>query len=115
MDEHTPVPEKDLDTVIESASATTSPDNARSGPTAYVIFAVAVGVLVALVAGLISCAGTVSDVAARSLERGGLGYSQGYGYGWDVYELYPDSSDDPLSELLDGLDLTRERTYTFFS
>ena len=31
--------------VIESASATTSPDNSSSGPAAYVIFAVGVAVL----------------------------------------------------------------------
>lgn len=93
--------------IIESASATTSPDNARSGHAAYVIFGVAVALLLALCAGLSSCATSISDVALRNV---GV-YGQGYGFGRDTDRGY--EPEDLLDEILDEVDLVEHHTYGY--
>ena len=56
---------------IESASATTNPDNANSGAKAYVIAAIAIVVLIGISIGIGSCAALVGKAAYAS--RGSLG------------------------------------------
>ena len=56
---------------IESASATTNPDNANSGAKAYVIAAIAIVVLIGISIGSGSCAALVGRAAYAS--RGSLG------------------------------------------
>lgn len=56
---------------IESASATTNPDNANSGAKAYVIAAIAIAVLLGISIGIGSCAALVGRAAYDS--RGSLG------------------------------------------
>ncbi|MGN0055745.1 MAG: hypothetical protein ACI360_04880 [Atopobiaceae bacterium] len=80
--------------VIESASATTSPDNAHSGNTAYIITVVALAVVIALGMGLSGCISSLSTTALKHAlsdyegqSQQGLGssgssqYGYGYGYG----------------------------------
>ena len=64
--------------VIETASATTSPDNANSGPLAYVVFGIVIALLVLLGAGLSSCGSMLSSLADEDA----------WGY---VGEDYPDN------------------------
>ena len=81
--------------VIESASATTSPDNANSGPFAYVVFGVVIGLLVLLGVGISSCASALAAFAPQD----GRGYADE-----DTYGEPTDSPDD-----YEGLeDLMRE-------
>lgn len=49
---------------IESPSGTTDPDNSNSGPAAYVIFAVAIGLLVLLLLGVSSCVGAIGSIVS---------------------------------------------------
>ena len=51
--------------VIESASATTSPDNANSGPLAYVVFGIVVGLLVLLLVGVSSCTSAAFSITSQ--------------------------------------------------
>ncbi len=90
---------------IESASATTNPDNANSGAKAYVIAAIAIVVLIGISIGIGSCAALVGRAAYAS--RGSLGsgltsrpksidlddydYDHGFG-GTDPDRLYGDDS-----------------------
>ena len=86
--------EKNVEPVIESASATTSPDNANSGNGAYVVFAVVAVLLLVLVTGLSSCASALSDVAWRNAEArswGGGGY---YHLDDDYYDDWVDILDE---------------------
>lgn len=55
--------------VIETASATTDPDNARSGPGAYVAFAIAAALVALFVLGLSSCVAAVGDFVASDIGR----------------------------------------------
>lgn len=50
--------------VIETASATTSPDNAQSGHMAYIIAAIAVGVLILFGMGLSGCMSLVAEIVS---------------------------------------------------
>lgn len=93
--------------VIESASATTSPENARSGNGAYVIFAVVAVLLIALVSALSSCAGILSDAAWRSVGARSWGYGGGQQQYWD--------QDDTWLDLLDELELYGQDTYYLLS
>ncbi|OUO32752.1 hypothetical protein [Olsenella sp. An293] len=93
--------------VIETASATTSPDNA-SGPGAYVLFAIVALLLLGLVSGLSSCAGALADVAYRDGRYGGTSWvletdSSPYGL----------TEDDILPYLLDelGYDTHHDRDF----
>lgn len=65
--------------IIESASATTSPDNSNSGPFAYVITIVVVGALLLLVTSLASFASSVGQAALD------LGLGQTYDPYYDFY------------------------------
>lgn len=78
MPENSPIP---ATPIIESASATTSPDNSNSGPFAYVITVVAVGALLLLVTSLTSFASTIGQAAID----GGLGLGQTYDPYYDHY------------------------------
>ena len=91
--------EKNVEPVIESASATTSPDNANSGNGAYVVFALVAVLLLVLVSGLSSCAGALSDVAWRN--SGSYGWGGGYHHYLD--EDY-DLDDDYFIDWVDDLD-----------
>jgi hypothetical protein len=97
--------------VIESASATTSPDNARSGPVAYVVTALVVGLLALFTLNLSSCVSAVGQIATT------WGYARPDDYGYDhydyydYYDSYPDEDsysddyelyDEYLNELYDG-------------
>lgn len=97
--------------VIESASATTSPDNARSGPVAYVVTALVVGLLALFTLSLSSCVSAVGQIATTS----GYARPDDYGYDhydyYDYYDSYPDEDsysddyelyDEYLNELYDG-------------
>ena len=55
---------------IESASGTTSPDNSKSGPVAYIVTIVCVVVLIAICAGTAQCVNkTINAVLPRVLEE----------------------------------------------
>ena len=88
---------------IESASATTNPDNANSGAKAYVIAAIAIVVLIGISIGIGSCAALVGRAAYAS--RGSLGSgltSRPKSIDLDDYDL----ADLDLDDLdLDDLDL----------
>ena len=88
---------------IESASATTNPDNANSGAKAYVIAAIAIVVLIGISIGIGSCAALVGRAAYAS--RGSLGSgltSRPKSIDLDDYDL----DDLDLDDLdLDDLDL----------
>lgn len=100
--------EKNVEPVIESASATTSPDNANSGNGAYVVFAVVAVLLLVLVSGLSSCASALSDVAWRNAEAHSWG---GNGY----YYLDDDYYYDDWIEILDELGGYGHDTHYFSS
>ncbi|MDM8271734.1 hypothetical protein [Thermophilibacter provencensis] len=79
-----------VDPVIESASATTSPDNSNSGHAAYVIFGCGIALLVILTLGLSSCVSTVSKLVVNdhALDHGN-GYELYYDHdGYDGYDDY---------------------------
>ena len=88
---------------IESASATTNPDNANSGAKAYVIAAIAIVVLIGISIGIGSCAALVGRAVYAS--RGSLGSgltSRPKSIDLDDYDL----DDLDLDDLdLDDLDL----------
>ena len=90
---------------IESASATTNPDNANSGAKAYVIAAIAIVVLIGISIGIGSCAALVGRAVYAS--RGSLGSgltSHPKSIDLDDYDL--DDYDFDLDDLdLDDLDL----------
>ena len=83
--------------VIESASATTDPNNATSGPFAYVLTAVVVVVLAVLVSGVSSWATSMSRLVAST-------DSLSYGTGYDGYYEYDYDDTDDLDDLLDNLE-----------
>lgn len=76
--------------IVESASATTSPDNSNSGPFAYILVACVAGVLLLLAASLASCASAIGQVATGGLDGFGLDYTYDprYEYVDDSYEDY---------------------------
>ena len=74
---------------IETASATTSPDNPKSGKAAYVIVAIALVALVFLSSSITSCASQVIGYAIMSQE------DYGYGLGDEL---------DDFGDIGDGLD-----------
>ena len=55
--------------IIESASATTDPENSNSGSGAYVVFLVVACLLLALVSSMSSCVGGLANVARETAER----------------------------------------------
>ncbi len=79
--------------VIESASATTSPDNARSGPLAYVVTALIVGLLALFTLSFSSCMSAVGQIATswECVHPDDYGYDYYDYYGDDANELYGDS------------------------
>lgn len=80
-----------VDPVVESASATTSPDNSNSGPAAYVIFGCGIALIALLTLGLSSCVSAVSKlvVSDRALD-----YGNGYELYYDDHDGYDDQLDD---------------------
>ena len=68
--------------VIESASATTSRDNANSGNAAYVMFGVVVAVLFLLLFGVSSCTSALGDATARGLGDAVSGWEWEYRLEW---------------------------------
>ena len=72
--------------VVETASGTTDPSNSRSGHSAYVITALAIGLMLLMGMGLSSCMGFVAEVAANSMEESGS-------YGGDTTWLYEDDGE----------------------
>ena len=54
--------------VIEGPSATTDPDNANSGPIAYVLFGLAIGVLALMLMSLTSCVDALGTLVANHSE-----------------------------------------------
>lgn len=80
--------------IIETAAGTTSPDNAKSGKTAYVIAVVAVALLALLGSGISGCMSMALDI----VEASGTAYEDGI----DQYEEYLDEYIDNHQDL-DGL------------
>lgn len=87
--------------VIESASATTDPANAQSGPFAYVVSALAVLLLVLLVSGFTGCAASVGRYA---LEGGSGAYGTGYPQYYEYEDDYTDDLEDFFDDVYDLLD-----------
>ena len=87
--------------VIESASATTDPANAQSGPFAYVVSALAVLLLVLLVSGFTGCAASVGRFA---LEGGAGAYDTAYPQRYDYEDDYTDDIEDFFDDVYDLLD-----------
>ncbi len=74
--------------IMESASGTTDPDNQNSGPGAYIIVALVLGVLLILTASLSSCTSRLSRYSSP------LSVTDGYGHlDWD------DTLDDNMDML----------------
>lgn len=95
-------------TVIESASATTDPANAESGPFAYVVSALAVLLLVLLVSGFTGCAASVGRYALESgADAYGMGYQQRYEYEYE--DDYTDDLEDFFDDVYDLLDQPHRR------
>lgn len=84
--------------VIESASATTSPDNARSGPVAYVVTALVVGLLALFTLSLSSCVSAVGQIATT------WGYARPDDYGYDYYDYYDYYDSYPDEDSYSGQD-----------
>ncbi len=82
--------------VIETASATTSPDNARSGHMAYIIAAIAVGALALFGMGISGCMSLAADIVAEDFEE----YHDSY-----IEEPYYDNDLDDLLNDWEDLDL----------
>lgn len=80
--------------IVESASATTDPDNQNSGPGAYIIFGVVVALLALLILSFSSCTSILSQQAS-------LLSSTGYGTGWDT--RWDQDWDMDWDDQLDGL------------
>lgn len=80
---NTPVPyeEPAAETVIETASATTSRDNANSGNAAYVIFGVALALIVLVTMAVSTC----SSIALRSYSSGNLWHERTEDFYYDDY------------------------------
>lgn len=79
--------------LIEGPSATNSPDNSNSGAAAYVIFGVALAIVVLLLGSVVSCTSGVIQLALSDYGYG-YGYGDGYGY-FDDEDLH-----DMVQELL---------------
>lgn len=96
MDDEKTAADKGTEPVIESASATTDPENANSGNAAYVVFAVVAALMLVLVTGLSSCTRALSDVAWANAD--------GSDWAWVGYapELEVDTWLDELGESRDG-------------
>ena len=97
--------EKNVEPVIESASATTSPDNANSGNGAYIVFALVAVLLLVLVSGLSSCASALTDVTWRN--SGSYGWGGGYHHYLDddyYIDWVDDLGDNHYDDWLDVLD-----------
>ena len=92
--------------VIESASATTDPANAESGPFAYVVSALAVLLLVLLVSGFTGCAASVGRFA---LESGAGAYDTVYPQRHEYEDDYADDIEDFFDDVYDLLDRTDSR------
>lgn len=94
---------------IESASATTNPDNANSGAKAYVIAAIAIVVLIGISIGIGSCAALVGRAAISSSGRGSIDTGlTSRPKSLDDYDLDLDDYDFDLDDLdidLDDYDL----------
>lgn len=99
-------PDKKQEHVIETASATTSSDNSNSGPFAYIIAGITLGVAILLA---LLASGCVSLVLATTTDQSTGGVGQGYAYpdyqgypsypnGYDSYDNYYDQE---LEELLE--------------
>lgn len=80
--------------IVESASATTDPDNQNSGPGAYIIFGVVVALLALLILSFSSCTSILSQQAS-------LLSSTGYGTGWDT--RWDQDWDMDWDDQLDGI------------
>jgi hypothetical protein len=71
QEEHSMVLRQQAPQVIETASATTSKDNAQSGFTAYLITCVALIVLTAILTGVFSVTSALFSAAARDARHSG--------------------------------------------
>lgn len=78
--------------IIESASGTTDPENSHSGGAAYVIFGLAVVLLVLLCLGISSCTSTLGTLVSTD-----FGGGRGHG-GHDLFDDYYD--EDPYEDVL---------------
>ena len=76
-----------VDPVIESASATTSRDNANSGPAAYIIFFCALALLAVLTLGLSSCVSAVSKLALSGASHLGHELDEGPEGSFDDFDI----------------------------
>lgn len=78
----------DRNRVVETASATTSPDNASSGPTAYVITAITLGLLVIISLASAGCVSVAMGMLASELENGNYGSAaQSYGAPYTNFDM----------------------------
>lgn len=94
--------EKDMPVrIIEGPSATNSPDNSNSGNGAYVIFAVAVAVVVLLASSLGSCVAGIAELVTSDFAPYGGYYGDGYGPTFDDEDLH-----DMVRELLEDSSAT---------
>lgn len=69
MSEESTPERRDETPVIEGPSATTDPGNADSGPTAYVVFAIAVALLALLVLSLTNCVSALGTFVATHYDE----------------------------------------------
>lgn len=104
--------ERGQKSVIEGPSATTDPDNANSGPGAYLLFALAIALLVALYLGLASCVDSLGAIAANTYRDDYTTqqweYEEQLDQDWPDQETYDgDSLDEPDFTEIDEEPLTR--------
>lgn len=83
--------------VIETASATTSPDNVKSGPAAYVIFGVAAALMLVCSVVVFGALASFVGLAAQDSYYG-YGNVNGYNYD-DGYGPFDNDLEDLMDEL----------------
>lgn len=96
--------------IIEGPSATTDPENSRSGNAAYVIFGVGVAVLVLLALSLSSCATSLAQFGLSRVDWDSPSYQIDLGDPTDELPFGLDGLGGGAGDLTDGLpqqDLTR--------
>ena len=95
---------------IETASATTSPDNSNSGPFAYIVFGITLAVLMLTGFGVSSCSSIIVNEALQSSGNDWGFESQRYEYDLDDIDWREYGLDEDLMHLLENEGLPSTRT-----
>lgn len=90
--------------IIETASATTSPDNAHSGSTAYIIAAVVVGILLLITMSISSCVSNFAQIPFPQTLTNDPQFHDDFMHDFDLNDDYDNNydytDDDDFEEFL---------------